>query len=271
VFRHIPTKLPTFEQISLEEGAINLCSLHKGLVLVTGPTGSGKSTTLASMISHITQTTSGHIITVEDPIEFVYPVRRSLVHQRELHTHTHSFQDALRAILRQDPDIILVGEMRDPETTKMAIEAAETGHLVFATLHTNTAISTITRIIYQFGEEEQELIRSMLAENLKGVICQTLLKREDSKGGRVAAREIMVYTVGGANLIRENKLAQLQSVMDGGQDLGMQSLNSSLTELVGKEIISPETAWRYSQDRTDLEGRLQRMGINAGKLADENK
>ncbi len=261
VFRHIPNKLPTFESIRLEQGGRNLCNLSKGLVLVTGPTGSGKSTTLASMINHINATKALHIITVEDPIEFVYPSNKCLIHQRELNTHTHSFTDALRAILRQDPDVILVGEMRDVETTRLAIEAAETGHLVFATLHTNTAYSTITRIINQFGEEEQELIRSMLADNLKGVICQTLLQREDGKSGRVAAREIMLYTVGGANLIRENKLHQIQSILDSNLEMGMISLNTSLVNFVSQGLITAEQAITRSMDQKDLGGRLQRIGI----------
>jgi twitching motility protein PilT len=257
VFRHIPNTLPTFESIRLEQGGKNLCALSKGLVLITGPTGSGKSTTLAAMINHINATRALHIVTIEDPIEFVYVPNKCLIHQRELHTHTQSFTDALRAVLRQDPDVILVGEMRDVETTKLAIEAAETGHLVFATLHTNTAYSTITRIINQFGEEEQELIRSMLADNLKGVICQTLLQREDGKSGRVAAREIMLYSVAGANLIRENKLHQIQSILDSNIELGMVSLNISLANFVSQNLITAEQALAHSMDQKDLAGRLK--------------
>lgn len=260
VFRHIPKDLPTFDQISLEDGAKNLCDLNRGLVLVTGPTGSGKSTTLASMINYINNTRQYHIVTIEDPIEFVYPPIKCLIHQRELNVHTKSFSDALRTVLRQDPDVILVGEMRDLETTRLAIEASETGHLVFATLHTNTAYSTISRIINQFDEGEQELIRTMLADNLKGVVCQNLLRREDVEGKRIAAREIWLQSIAGANLIRENKLHQVQSVIDGSHDIGMFSLNASLASLVAKGIISADSAWQYSMDQKDLGGRLQRLG-----------
>lgn len=259
VFRFIPKELPSFDQITLEEGAKTLCELNRGLVLVTGPTGSGKSTTLAAMIQYLNRTKAYHIITIEDPIEFVYPSRKSLIHQRELHKHTGSYQEALSYALRQDPDVILVGEMRDLETTRLAIEASETGHLVFATLHTNTAYSTISRIINQFGEEEQELIRIMLADNLKGVVCQNLLRRED-RDGRIAAREVWLYSTAGANLIRENKLQQIPSIIDGNQEIGMVSLNASLASLVGKRIIAPETAWQCSMDQKDLSGRLQRIG-----------
>ena len=269
VFRYIPTQLPTFEEVLLEQGARGLCELNRGLVLVTGPTGSGKSTTLAAMINSINKTRSYHIVTIEDPIEFIYPSEKCLVHQRELNLHTKSYEDALRTVLRQDPDVILVGEMRDLETTRLAIEASETGHLVFATLHTNTAYSTISRIINQFDEGEQELIRTMLADNLRGVICQNLLRRDDSEEGRrIAAREVWLHTVAGANLIRENKVYQIASVIEGSQDIGMISLNASLSLLVSKGIISPETAWHQSMDQKDLAGRLQRLGyrIEGGNL-----
>lgn len=259
VFRFIPKEIPSFDQITLEEGAKTLCELNRGLVLVTGPTGSGKSTTLASMIDYLNRTKPYHIITIEDPIEFVYPSRKSLIHQRELHKHTASYQEALSYALRQDPDVILVGEMRDLETTRLAIEASETGHLVFATLHTNTAYSTISRIINQFAEEEQELIRIMLADNLKGVVCQNLLRRED-RDGRIAAREVWLYSIAGANLIRENKLHQIPTLIEGNQEEGMVSLNASLTSLVAKGIITPEMAWQCSMDQKDLSGRLQRIG-----------
>ncbi|MBN2145135.1 MAG: PilT/PilU family type 4a pilus ATPase [Candidatus Aureabacteria bacterium] len=262
VFRHIPSKLPSFEDISLEEGARHLCDLNRGLVLVTGPTGSGKSTTIASMIHYINQTRPYHIITIEDPIEFIHDSNRCLIHQRELHTHTHSFQDALRASLRQDPNVILVGEMRDIVTTRLAIEAAETGHLVFGTLHTNTAYSTISRVINQFGEEEQELIRAMLSDNLKGVVCQTLLARTDEKGGRIAAREILLHTVAGSNLIRENKLHQVPSLLDSNQDIGMISLNASLSNLISQGCVSPEAAWYTTMDQKDLMNRFNRLGIH---------
>jgi twitching motility protein PilT len=261
VFRMVPNDLPTFEAILLEQSARELSELSKGLILVTGPTGSGKSTTLAAMIQHINRTRPYHIITIEDPIEFVYPAKRSLIHQRELHIHTRSYQAALRTALRQDPDVILVGEMRDIETTRLAIEAAETGHLVFATLHTNTAYSTISRIINQFQEDEQALIRVMLAENLKGVICQSLLKREDNEEGRIAAREIWLHNVAGGNLIRENKIHQVPSLIEGSQEIGMLSLNASLTRLVSRGIISPHTAWFHSMDQKDLETRLARIGF----------
>lgn len=262
VLRHIPNDIPDFKDISLEKGASSLCELNKGLILVTGPTGSGKSTTLAAMINRINETRAFHIITIEDPIEFVYSSKRCLIHQRELHVHTKSYHDALRTVLRQDPDVILVGEMRDMETTRLAIESAETGHLVFATLHTNSAYSTITRIINQFGEEEQELIRVMLADNLRGVICQSLLQREDiSGGGRIAAREIWLHTPAGANLIRENKIHQIPSVLESNQDIGMKSFNSSLSELVGKGIISSKNALFESFDQKDLESRLLKFGF----------
>lgn len=260
VFRYIPTELPDFDVIKLEEGAKGLCHLNKGLVLVTGPTGSGKSTTLASIINWVNRNREDHIVTIEDPIEFVYPNARCLIHQRELNTHTPSFKSALRAVLRQDPDVILIGELRDLETTRLAIEAAETGHLVFGTLHTNTAYSTISRIVNQFGEEEQELIRTMLADNLKGVVCQTLLQKPDGKG-RVAAREIMLHTVAGANLIRENKFHQIQSVIDSNIEMGMISMNASLSKLVSEKVVSPDQAIAKTSDKKDLAGRLTRFGI----------
>lgn len=262
VFRHIPSDLPDFDLIRLEDSARSLCSLNRGLVLVTGPTGSGKSTTLASMISKLCSSYSYHIVTIEDPVEFVYKSHSSLVHQRELMLHTKSYSEALKNVLRQDPDVILVGEMRDAETTRLAIEAAETGHLVFATLHTNSAYSTVSRIVNQFNEGEQELIRVMLAENLRGVICQVLLPREDGIDGRIAAREIMLYSVAGANLIRENKVHQIPSLIEGSREQGMISMNHSLASLVQDRMISAETAWVHSMDQKDLASRLERMGIS---------
>ena len=260
VFRHIPDTIPSFEEIDLNKNLQRICELSKGLILVTGPTGSGKTTTLATMINYIAKIRNYHIITIEDPIEFVYNSNRSLIHQRELNLHTKSYSNALRTALRQDPDVILIGEMRDLETTKLAIEASETGHLVFATLHTNTAYSTISRIINQFNEDEQELIRVMLADNLRGVICQNLLRCENEKG-RIAAREVWLHTVAGANIIRENKLHLIPSLLEGNRAIGMTSLNHSLIELIIQKTISVETAMEDTTEPIDLIERLAKLGI----------
>ena len=245
VFRVIPTKILTAEQLGLSSHILALCQLNKGLVLVTGPTGSGKSTTLCAMIDHINQTRHDHIITIEDPIEFVHPNKKCLINQREVGTHTDSFRDALRAALREDPDIILVGELRDLETVAIAIETAETGHLVFGTLHTTTAASTIDRVIDQFPADRQAQIRIMLSESLRGVIAQTLCRKIG--GGRVAALEVLIVTGAISNLIREGKTFQIPSMMQVGKAVGMVSLNEALLDLVVKKLVAPEEA--YSQGR----------------------
>ena len=215
VFRVIPAKILTAEQLGLSQHILNLCHLTKGLVLVTGPTGSGKSTTLCAMVDYINRNRDDHIITIEDPIEFVHENKKCLINQREVQTHTGSFKDALRAALREDPDIVLVGEMRDLETIAIAIETAETGHLVFGTLHTTTAASTVDRIIDQFPADRQAQIRVMLSESLKGVIAQTLCRKIG--GGRVAALEVLIATSAISNLIREGKTFQIPSMMQVGK------------------------------------------------------
>jgi len=250
VFRLIPSEILTVQQLNLPKSVLNFCTLPKGLILVTGPTGSGKSTTLAAMIDHINQTRADHIITIEDPIEFVHPNKRCLINQREVGSHTESFSSALRAALREDPDIVLVGEMRDLETTHIAIETAETGHLVFGTLHTTTAIGTIDRLIDQFPAGQQSQIRTMLADALKGVVAQTLIKKIG--GGRVAAIEVLVVNQAIAALIREGKNSQMQSVMQTAKKEGMTLLNQELTRLVQEEMIEAQHAYEKAVDRGDL-------------------
>jgi twitching motility protein PilT len=230
VFRAIPSKILTATDLGLSSHILQLCQLNKGLVLVTGPTGSGKSTTLCAMVDHVNKNRADHIITIEDPIEFVHENQKCLVNQREVRTHTDSFSDALRAALREDPDILLVGELRDLETVAIAIETAETGHLVFGTLHTTTAASTVDRIIDQFPPDRQAQIRVMLSESLKGVIAQNLCRKIG--GGRVAALEVLVVTSAVSNLIREGKTFQLPSLMQVGKNVGMVTLNDSLIDLV---------------------------------------
>ncbi|RMH35200.1 MAG: type IV pilus twitching motility protein PilT [Acidobacteria bacterium] len=259
VFRLIPTKIIPPGELGLSQAVIDLCFLPKGLVVVTGPTGSGKSTTLASLIDFINQNRDDHIITIEDPIEFVHENKRCLVNQREVHSHTRSFKDALRAALREDPDIILVGEMRDLETISIAIETAETGHLVFGTLHTSSAASTVDRIIDQFPSDRQQQIRVMLSESLKAVIAQTLLPKKG--GGRVAAFEILIVTPAISNLIREGKTYQIPSAMQTGKALGMVMLNDSLLDLVKKGIVEPREAYLKAVDKTGFEALLQKNGI----------
>jgi twitching motility protein PilT len=250
VFRTIPTEILTAEQLNLPPAVLNMCNLSKGLVLVTGPTGSGKSTTLAAMIDYINKTRTDHIITIEDPIEFVHPNQKCLVNQREIVTHTSGFKKALRAALREDPDIVLVGEMRDLETIAIAIETAETGHLVFGTLHTTTAISTVDRIIDQFPADRQAQIRTMLSESLRGVVAQTLLKKNE--GGRIAALEVLVVNSAISNLIREGKTFQIASLMQTGKRLGMQMLNDVLIDLSKKKIVDPDEAYRKSVDKASF-------------------
>jgi twitching motility protein PilT len=259
VFRIIPSKILTAEELGLSKAIMDLCSLSKGLVVVTGPTGSGKSTTLCAMVDSINKQREDHIITIEDPIEFVHENQKCLVNQREVHNHTDSFKGALRAALREDPDIVLVGEMRDLETISIAIETAETGHLVFGTLHTTTAPSTVDRIIDQFPADRQQQIRVMLSESLKGVIAQTLLPKKG--GGRVAALEILIVTPAISNLIREGKTFQIPSAMQTGKNHGMVMLNDALFELVKKGIVEPRDAYVKAVDKTGFETMLTRGGI----------
>jgi twitching motility protein PilT len=261
VFRVIPTKILTAEQLGLSPHILNLCRLNKGLVLVTGPTGSGKSTTLCAMIDYINRNRHEHIITIEDPIEFVHPNQQCLINQREVRTHTDSFKSALRAALREDPDILLVGELRDLETVAIAIETAETGHLVFGTLHTTTAASTIDRIIDQFPSDRQSQIRIMLSESLRGVIAQTLCRKVG--GGRVAALEVLITTQAVSNLIREGKTFQIPSMMQVGKATGMVSLNDALMELVTKKLVAPDEAYAKSVDKAGFEALLKRIGVDA--------
>jgi twitching motility protein PilT len=260
VFRVIPSKIMTAADLGLSPHILQLCRLNKGLVLVTGPTGSGKSTTLCAMVDYINQNRNEHIITIEDPIEFVHENRKCLVNQREVHTHTDSFRDALRAALREDPDILLVGELRDLETVAIAIETAETGHLVFGTLHTTTAASTIDRVIDQFSTDRQAQIRTMLSESLRGVIAQTLCKKIG--GGRIAALEVLIVTSAVSNLIREAKTFQLPSIMQVGKAQGMVTLNDSLMNLVTKKLVAPEEAYAKAVDKGGFEGLLKRAGVD---------
>jgi len=259
VMRQIPNTIRTAAEMGLPQAVLDLCFLSKGLVLVTGPTGSGKSTTLASMIDHVNRNRDDHIITIEDPIEFVHPNHRCLVNQREVGAHTGSFKHALRAALREDPDIVLVGELRDLETIAIAIETAETGHLVFGTLHTNTAPSTVDRVIDQFPADRQEQIRVMLSESLKAVITQILCKKIG--GGRVAAMEILIVTSSVANLIREGKTFQIPSSMQTGKGVGMQMLNDALFDLVKKKLVEPQEAYSKAIHKTELKQMLERGGF----------
>ena len=236
VFRTIPSKVLTLDDLKAPAIFKEISSAPRGVVLVTGPTGSGKSTTLAAMIDDINENNAAHILTVEDPIEFVHESKRSLINQREVGEHTHSFANALKSALREDPDVILVGEMRDLETIRLALTAAETGHLVFGTLHTSSAPKTIDRIIDVFPAGEKDMVRSMLSESLKAVISQTLLKRKEGKG-RIAAHEIMIATPAIRNLIRENKIAQMVSAIQTGSQAGMQTLDQGLLDMVRKNQI----------------------------------
>ena len=258
VFRVIPAQVVTVEQLNLSKEVQQLCYLTKGLVLVTGPTGSGKSTTLCGLVDLINRTRTDHIITIEDPIEFVHENKKCVITQRQVGVHTDSFKRALRSALREDPDIVLVGEMRDLETIAIAIETAETGHLVFGTLHTTTAASTVDRIIDQFPADRQSQIRVMLSESLKGVISQTLCKKLG--GGRVAAREILLTTPAISNLIREGKTFQIPSIIQTSKQLGMLTLNDALLELVEKKEVSPDEAYMKSVEKAGLAASLKAKG-----------
>jgi twitching motility protein PilT len=257
VLRRIPSEIMTAEEMGLSKAIIDLCHLHKGLVLVTGPTGSGKSTTLAAMVDYVNRNRDDHIITIEDPIEFVHPHKRCLVHQREVGVHTEGFKTALRAALREDPDIVLVGELRDLETISIAIETAETGHLVFGTLHTNTAPSTVDRIIDQFPADRQSQIRTMLSESLRAVIAQTLCKKIG--GGRAAALEVLIVNGAIANLIREGKTFQIPSIMQTGRAQGMITLNDALIDLVKRKVVAPKDALAKSVARAEMRAMLERL------------
>ncbi len=259
VLRRIPSKILSAEEMGLPRNVLDLCFLPKGLVLVTGPTGSGKSTTLAALIDYINRNRDDHIITVEDPIEFVHSHKRCLVHQREVGVHTGSFKAALRAALREDPDVVLIGEMRDLETISIALETAETGHLVFGTLHTNTAPSTVDRIIDQFPADRQAQVRTMLSESLKGVVTQTLCKKIG--GGRVPAMEILLGNGAVSNLIREGKTFQLPSVMQTGRSQGMQTLNDALLELVRRKMVLPQDAMAKAVAKAELRKALEAAGV----------
>ncbi|VGO21221.1 type IV pilus twitching motility protein PilT [Pontiella sulfatireligans] len=259
VMRQIPSRVPTFEELNIPEGVRQFCFLKKGLVIVTGPTGSGKSTTLAAMVDLINRTRREHLITIEDPVEFKHRSMGCLVNQREIHVHTKSFSSALRAALREDPDIVLVGEMRDLETMEIAIETAETGHLVFGTLHTNTAATTVDRIIDKFPADRQNQIRSMLADSLKGVIAQTLCRRIG--GGRIASCEILVVTPAVAANIREGKTHQIPSIMQTGRKVGMSTFADDLLSLVKRGIISPEEAYANAIDKPFLQKKFDEEDI----------
>ncbi len=249
VFRTIPSKIPGFDELNLPRVFKDIANLEKGLVLVTGPTGSGKSTTLAAIIDYINESAKEHILTVEDPIEFLHISKKCLVNQRELGPHTKSFANALRSALREDPDIILVGEMRDLETIQLALTAAETGHLVFATLHTSSAPDTVDRVIDVFPAGQQNQVRSMLSGSLQAVISQALFKRRDGRG-RVAAFEVMIATPAVRNLIRENKIAQIPSMIQTSKGIGMQTMETACNELIAKNLVTrDEVAFYLSSTR----------------------
>ncbi len=264
VFRVIPSVIPSCEQMAIAPELQKLCYLNKGLVLVTGPTGSGKSTTLAAMVDLMNREREDHILTIEDPIEFVHQSHKCLVTHRQVGLHTQSFKVGLRAALREDPDIVLIGELRDLETVAIAIETAETGHLVFGTLHTTTAASTVDRLIDQFPADQQSQIRVMLSESLRGVISQTLCKKKG--GGRVAAREVLLTSPAVSNLIREGKTFQLPSIMQTSRKAGMVTLNDALFELLDTDKIEPREAYVRSVEKTGMEQGLKTRGHDVAAL-----
>jgi twitching motility protein PilT len=264
VFRVIPFEIKTFDQLGLAQVVRKLCEKPRGLILVTGPTGSGKTTTLATMLNVINESRHEHMITIEDPIEFVHPHKKCLVNQREVHSDTHSFSNALRAALREDPDVVLIGEMRDLETIEAALRIAETGHLTFGTLHTNSASSTINRIIDVFPSHQQSQIRAQLSLVLEGIMCQSLLPRVDGKG-RAMAMEILVPNAAIRNLIREDKIHQIYSSMQSGQDkFGMQTFNQSLYSLYVQRQITLETAMGRSSNPEELQDMINRGAVTGG-------
>ncbi|MFT5430887.1 MAG: twitching motility protein PilT [Myxococcota bacterium] len=262
VMRIIPTKLFTMDQLGLPDTCRFICELERGLVLVTGPTGSGKSTTLSAIINKMNETRSLHIITIEDPVEFVHPPKMSIITQREVHAHTHSFASGLKAALREDPDVVLVGEMRDQETIALALSAAETGLLVFGTLHTNSAAKTVDRIINVFPTDEQDGVRSIIGDSLTCVLAQQLLRR--SAGGRVAALEILFGSPALGNIVREGKTHQITNLIRQGKRQGMVTMDDSLVQLVKDEVVTPEAAYEKAIDKKDFRKFMAVLGHIVG-------